>query len=275
LKLVELSLRPRLILTFFLIGVNFFLSGCESRVNNPNKIDENSTNLTQKNLEKISKIKLDDPYRFSFAIVSDSHTDYGDFRDIIKDINQKVEALFLIHAGDFTYLGWSAEFQNANSILKELTIPYLTVIGNHEWLSNGRQFYKEMFGDFDYSFVFYDYKFIFLDANSEANLGEPPNLDWLEDQLSGRDQYNLVFVIAHQPPFDPTWSDETENRYRELMAENKVSLSIHGHLHYYWYGERYNDGVKYLVVDNAGDRDYCVVSVDSAAFDVENINIDR
>lgn len=253
----------------------FFSISCESRVNNPNKIDENSTNLTQKNLEKISKIKLDDPYRFSFAIVSDSHTDYDDFRDIIKDINQKAEALFLIHAGDFTYLGWSTEFQSANSILKELTIPYLTVIGNHEWLSNGRQFYKQMFGDFDYSFVFNDYKFIFLDANSQANLGEPPNLDWLEDQLSGPDRYNLVFVIAHQPPFDPTWSDETENRYRQLMAENKVSLSIHGHLHYYWYGERYNDGVKYLVVDNAGDRDYCIVSVDSAAFDVENINIDR
>jgi predicted phosphohydrolase len=132
-----------------------------------------------------------------------------------------------------------------------------------------------MFGDFNYSFVFYDCKFVFLDANSWAYLGKPPDLNWLEKELSGRDLYQLVFVIAHQPPFDSAWSDEIENRYKQLMVENNVSLSIHGHTHSFWYGERYNDGVKYLIVDDVADRNYCIVSVDSTAFDVEKINIDR
>ena len=270
-------MRSKLILPLFFIVATFFLSGCQSRVSNPNRVnlDESNTNLTRKNLEKISKIKLDDPYRFSFAIVSDSHTDYADFRDIIKDINKKPELSFLIHAGDFTYLGWPAEFSGTTYILKDLTIPFLTVIGNHECYSNGRQFYKKIFGDFNYSFAFNDYKFIFLDGNIWENGGKPPDFDWLENKLSQRELYNLVFVIVHIPPFDISWSEETANRYKQLTAENKVSLSIHGHLHYYWYGEKYNDGVKYLIVDNAADRNYCIVSVDSAAFDVENINIDR
>lgn len=270
-------MKAKLILLFFFLGAILSLYGCESKVTNDNKLylDESITNLTQKNLEKISKINLNNPYRFSFAIISDSHTDYEDLRDIIKDVNNNPNLSFLIHAGDFTDLGQVTEYWKTTSVLSELIIPYLTVIGNHDALTGGKQIYIKMFGHFNYSFVFGDYKFIFLYANSLANGGEPPDLDWLENELSGQDLYNLVFVIAHQPPFDPAWSDETENRYKQLMDENDVSLSIHGHTHSFWYGEKYGDGVKYLVVDNVADRSYCIVSVDSAAFDVEKIEIDE
>jgi Icc protein len=270
-------LRLKLILTFFLIGAIFFLSGCESSVRSPDQLtlDESETNLTQKNLERISKIELEDPNRFSFAIVADSHTDYDDFGDIIEDINTKPELSFVIHAGDFTDFGVLGEYRSTKGILTELSIPYVTVIGNHDCWTNGKQIYEKMFGDFNYSFVFYEYKFIFLDANTLANGGEPPDFDWLENELSDHDLYNLVFPIVHIPPFDFTWSDELENRFKQLMVENDVHLSIHGHKHYYWYGERYNDGVKYLVVDNARGRNYCIVSVDGVSFNVEKINIDE
>jgi Icc protein len=270
-------MKRKLRLTLFFIGAVFFLSGCGSRVSGPNdlRLDESISNLTQKNLEKISKINLDDPYKFRFAVVSDSHTDYGDFTDIIKDINKDSTLSFLIHAGDFTDVGLLTEYCRTEEILSTLIIPYLTVIGNHDALAGGKQIYSKMFGDFNYSFAFYDCKFILLDANSWANLGEPPDLDWLEDQLSRQDSCKFIFVIAHQPPFDTAWSDETENRYKQLMAENHINLSIHGHEHAFWYGERYNDGVKYLVVDDVAGRDYCIVSVDSTVFDVEKINIDR
>jgi 3',5'-cyclic-AMP phosphodiesterase len=270
-------MRKKLFLSILCIGVVLFLSGCGSRGTGPEqvKIDESLSNLTRKNLEKISKINLPDPYKFSFTVVTDSHTDYADFTDIIEDGNNDTTLSFLIHAGDFTDGGWLTEYMQTEDVLLKLTIPYLTVIGNHDALFEGKQIYSKIFGAYNYSFVFYDCKFIFLDANSLANLGEPPNLDWLKDQLEDHALYNLVFVIAHQPPFDPAWSDETKNRYVQLMDENKVSLSIHGHQHDYWYGERYNDGVKYLVVDDIADRSYCIVSVDSMAFDVEKIDIGR
>ncbi|MGB8656978.1 MAG: metallophosphoesterase [Candidatus Zixiibacteriota bacterium] len=270
-------MKGKLILALSFFGAVFFLSGCGSRVSGPAqvKLAESVSNLTRKNLERISRIILPNPYRFRFAVVSDSHVDYADLTDMVNDVNRDSTVSFLIHAGDFTDLGWLTEYYRTEEILSTLSIPYLTVIGNHDALTGGRQVYVQMFGDFDYSLVFYDCKFIFLDANSPANLGNPPDLGWLEDELSGSDRYRLIFVIAHQPPFDPAWSDETESRYKQLMEENNVSLSIHGHEHYFYYGDEYQDGVRYLVVDAASHRNYCIVSVDSTAFGVERVDLDR
>ncbi len=269
-------MRVKLVITLFLIGAIPFLSACESSVRSsyqPN-LSESETALTRKNLEKISKIDLDDPCRFSFAVIADTHTDHGDFKDIVRDVNQNPGPVFLIHLGDFTDLGILSQYRRTKDILAELKIPYLTVIGNHDCWNNGKQIYEKMFGDFNYSFAFYDCKFIFLDANIWANDGEPPDLDWLEQELSDHELYNLVFMIVHIPPFHVQWSRDIENRYKQLMVENGVPLSIHGHLHEYSYGEEYGDGVNYLVVDDADDRNYCIVSADGIFYNVERIHLD-
>ena len=118
-------MRVKLAHTLFLVWVISFVSSCGSSTDSPFQVnlDESITNLTQKNLEKISKIDLDDPNKFSFVIVADNHTDYGDFRDIIEDINKRPEPSFLIHAGDFTDLGVLSQYRKAKDILSELTIP--------------------------------------------------------------------------------------------------------------------------------------------------------
>ncbi len=274
-KAIFLKVRP--IQAALVIAVIFLLSNCESRVSKSNHLylDESLTNLTQKNQERILQIQLDDPFHFSFALISDSHTDYSNLTDITNHINQDSTLAFLIHVGDFTNLGWVTEYVSTHNILSRLNIPYLTVIGNHDELGDGKLIYSKMFGSFNYSFVFHDYKFVFLKANSLANLGTPPDLDWLEHVLTGSDLYNLVFVIAHQPPFDPSWSDSVENRYHKLIQENKVDLSIHGHTHDFWYGEKYNDGVKYLVVGATSDRSYCTVTIDSTVFEIHKVDIDE
>lgn len=253
-------------------------TSCQKHSSEPVELslDESHSDLTSKNLEKISKITLNDPYRFTFAVISDSHTDYADLQDLVESLNDTtdlVKPLFVIHAGDMTDAGWLNEYKRTVDILAQLTIPYLTVIGNHDELSSGREIYSRMFGDFNYSFVLGNCKFVLLEANSLPYLGVPPNLDWLEEELMDNDSYRFVFVIGHQPPFDPGWNEQEENRYRQLLQENNVALSIHGHEHYFWYGNEYGDGVKYLLVDDAAGRDYCAVSVDSFTFDVEKIDL--
>jgi Icc protein len=269
--------RNSLILILIILAL-LSITACQKHSSGPAELnlDEDHSDLTSKNLEKISNITLDDPYRFTFAVISDSHTDYADLQDLVNDLNDTANVpkpLLVIHAGDMTDAGWLSEYKRTVDILAQLTVPYLTVIGNHDELSYGREIYSRMFGDFDYSFVLGDCKFILLEANSLPYLGVPPNLDWLESELSDHDSYRLVFVVGHQPPFDPGWNDEEENRYRQLMEENNVALSIHGHEHYFWYGDKYGDGVKYLLVDDVSGRDYCTVSVDSLTFDVEKIDL--
>jgi predicted phosphodiesterase len=264
----------------FLLFIVLLLSvvNCQKHSSEPDelKLDESHSNLTQKNLERISEITLNDPHRFSFALISDNHTDYADLQDLAESLNDTAnltKSLLVIHAGDLTDFGWLSEYKRTVDILAQLTIPYLTVIGNHDELTSGRGIYSRMFGDFNYSFVLGDCKFVLLEANSLSYLGVPPNLGWLEEELSDNDSYRFVFVVGHPPPFDPGWNEQEENRYRLLMQENNVALSVHGHEHYFWYGDRYGDGVKYLVVDDAASRNHCTVSVDSLTFGVEKINL--
>jgi Icc protein len=266
-------------LTLIIILLTLLLTiACEKHSSGPLELnlDENHSDLTAKNLEKISEITLNDPYRYTFAIISDSHTDYKDLQDLMESLNDTtdlVKPLFVIHAGDMTDAGWLNEYKRTVDIMAQLAIPYVTVIGKHDELSNGREIYSRMFGDFDYSFVLGNCKFVLLEANSLPYLGVPPNLDWLEEELADHNSYWFVFVIGHQPPFDPGWNDQEEDRYRQLMEENSVALSIHGHEHYFWYGEKYGDGVNYLLVDDATGRNYCTVSVDSFTFNVDKIDL--
>ncbi len=273
---MNVVIRKSMVAIFFIVAL-LFVASCQKHTSGPDelKLDESYSNLTQKNLEKISTLNLNDPYRFSFAVITDSHTDYTDLGDVLNDIDQKADVLFVIHAGDFTDGGWLGEYRGTYQVMSGLTIPYLTVIGNHDELTRGREIYRKMFGVFNYSFVFGDCKFVMLECNSTDYFGMPPDLDWLESQLSDDSLYNLIFVVGHQPPFDVGWNDQNENRYKQLMQENHVALSIHGHTHDFWYGDKYGDGVKYLVVDDIGDRNYCIVSVDSVTFDVEKIDIDN
>ena len=66
--------------------------------------------------------------------------------------------------------------------MKNLNKPYLTVIGNHDYLSNGEVIYKQMFGDYNYSFEFNKNKFIlFDDIIIESN--NNPDFNWLSMQF--------------------------------------------------------------------------------------------
>jgi 3',5'-cyclic-AMP phosphodiesterase len=263
------------VILFWAIALFLLVSHCQKHSSGPDEIvlDESQSNLTEKNLQKISDIHPGEPDKFSFAVIADSHTDYTDLGDVLNDIDQKAENLFVIHVGDFTDAGWLGEYRGTYQAMSGLTIPYLTVIGNHDELTRGREIYRKMFGDFNYSFVFGNCKFVMLECNSTAYFGVPPDLNWLEDQLEDDSLYNLVFVVGHQPPFDPGWNDQYENRYRQLMQENGVALSIHGHTHDFEYGEKYDDGMKYLVVNDVGKRSYCNISVDSVTFDMEKVDL--
>lgn len=263
------------VVLFGAIALSLLVCHCQKHSSGPDEVrlGESQSNLTEKNLQKISGIHPGDPDKFSFAVIADSHTDYTDLGDVLSDIDRKTDVLFVIHAGDFTDGGWLGEYRGTYQVMSGLTIPYLTVIGNHDELTQGREIYRKMFGDFNYTFVFGDCKFVMLECNSTAYFGIPPDLDWLESQLSDDSLYNLVFVVGHQPPFDPGWSDQDENRYKQLMQENGVALSIHGHEHEFWYGEKYNDGVKYLVVNDVGKRSYCTISVDSVTFQMEKVDL--
>ncbi len=178
---------------------------------------------------------------------------------------------FQIFGGDIADQALLKEYEIFYNTMKNLNKPYLTVIGNHDYLSNGEVIYKQMFGDYNYSFEFNKNKFIlFDDIIIESN--NNPDFNWLSMQLSNNELFKQVFVIAHIPPYDGVqFNSSMEQTYKSLMQENNVQLSIHGHVHSYYFGEIYEDSVNYLTVSSLKKPTYCVVNVYNKSFEIKLI----
>ena len=225
-------------------------------------------NTTVKNLKLLEDITVDSQ-DFKFAFVTDIHYFYNNLKTVIDDINNNDEILFVVFGGDIADQALLKEFEIFYDIMKGLKKPYLTVIGNHDYNANGSIIYKEMFGDYNYSFVFNNNKFVFFDDIIwESN--KDPDFDWLSLELSDNAAYNQVFTFAHIPPTSPDFNDEMEQRYRSILLENNVSLVVHGHTHSYFYerGE-----VDYLTVPALKEPTYAIINVKDTTTNIEIIEL--
>lgn len=243
----------------------FEFSPYEARVKKENE------NTTAENLQLIESLQSasDD---FKFAFITDTHFFFTNLRNVINDINRNEEILFVVFGGDITDQGLLKEYELFYNIAEKLEKPYLTVIGNHDYRLNGGVIYERMFGDYNYSFEFNHSKFILFDDVVWESYKDP-DFNWLSKRLSKRAKYNHLFVIAHIPPFSGQFDDDMERRYKTLMQENNVSMSIHGHTHSYLYEKIYDDNVNYLIAPTIKQPAYCIISVDEESFDVELIEL--
>ena len=207
---------------------------------------------------------------FKFAVIADPHYNYHELNEAIVNINTRNDIDFVIANGDITDHGYLIEYEMFHGQMKKLIVPYLTVIGNHDYRSNGDKIYKQMYGEPNKSFIYNNNLFIlFDDIFWESN--KIPDFDWLERELIKLAQYENVFVICHIPSFGEQFTDEFEERYKALMIQHGVDLSIHGHIHRFEYGECYNDGIQYLVVGSIMDKEYAIITANEYEVEVEQI----
>lgn len=234
-------------------------------------VKKENTNTIAENLQLIKDIQSNSN-EFKFAFIADTHFYYTSLRAAIDDINTNDDISFVVFGGDITHLGLLKEYELFYNSAKRLDKPYLTVIGNHDYRSNGGVIYQKMFGDYNYSFVFNRTKFVmFDDVVWESN--KNPDFNWLSSELINTAMFNHVFVIAHIPPFTRQFDSNMEQKYKSLLQENNVELSIHGHTHSYSYEKVYDDNVNYLTVPTMKESAYCIISVDEESFDIELIKL--
>jgi len=255
------------VVTFFMACDNFF----EFSVYGSN-VKEDHKNTTAKNLQLIEKMQVESD-TFKFAVVTDSHIFYTNLKSVIEDLNSNEDLSFVIFGGDLAEQGLLKEYELFYGMMEDLKMPYLTVIGNHDYSSDGGEIYAKMFGDYNYSFEFNENKFIFFDDIVwESN--KVPDFDWLASELSNSTLFKNVFVIAHIPPFGDQFDLEMEQRYQSLMQANNVPLSIHGHTHNFLYENFYGGTVKYLTVPAPNKApSYSIISVQKKSFEIELIKL--
>ena len=261
---------------YFTVILFFFCTSCNpfdfSPYDSPYLAD-GKEDLNAKNIEKISKIEKADTNYFCFAIISDSHIDYSTLEEAVTHINNDKEILFVIHLGDMTDCGLSKEYQWTNEKMLKLNIPYIMVIGNHDYRSNGKLIYNEKYGPSSFTFTFNKTKFVCFDDVVWENNNTYPDFEWLEKSLSDNDRYNQTFVFSHIPPFSDQFDTYCESTYNKIITSHNIALSAHGHNHNYSLDQHYNKGNEwYLVSSYITNRIYHKVYVSNSTFKIENVS---
>lgn len=250
---------------FFVINGMFLLmlSSCESVIEySPYQVktSETGSDLNIEAMEGILSQSSEEFKPFKIALIGDSHTYYDDFEDQVAAVNKLDSIDFVVHMGDVTLSGIYREFVWFSEIIGKVEKPVITIIGNHDCLSNGAEMYKVMFGDFNFEFEYNNCHLCFFDDNIWERNNEDPDFIWLNQKLSTGESYTHQFVFAHIPPWDDQFSIGNTYLYNLIMESNNVMASIHGHTHTFSYS-KYFDNVPYLVTGDSQDREIVVLEV--------------
>ena len=225
---------------------------------------------TNKNLKKLDAVSGQPLSCFKVALLADVHYHYDDLAAAIRRINADDSILFTIVIGDLTHHGLLAEFLLLYDQLQAFEKPYFTVIGNHDYLSNGGTIYSQMFGTKNYTFTFDSVKFVlFDDVFWESNA--VPDFQWLENELLPAADYKSLIPLAHIQPTDDQFSAEYDAHYHQLMVDAGVLYSFHGHKHTYSDLIPFGDAVHYVTVSSVVNRSFTELQVRRSSVGVRQI----
>ncbi|UPL49013.1 metallophosphoesterase family protein [Hymenobacter sublimis] len=241
------------------------LGGCELLEFSPNdhRSSDEQQDLTAKNLARLAQTPLPAGDTLRFVFTGDSQRFYDEAEDLVKSVNQQAGIQFMLIAGDISDFGFGREMRWVDDHLRKLKIPYLTVIGNHDSVGNGRKAYEKIFGPLNYSFIYADTKFILTDTNGrEYNFdGKIPNMPWVNQELRDTSTRRHV-IISHIPPQDEDFDPAVREAYvTALRNDPRLAFEMNGHRHDFSIGEPFNDGVTYINSYGFEKRQYLIVTV--------------
>lgn len=242
------------------------LAGCDMLEFSPNdnRAPHHQQDLTAKNLTRLAQQPAPGPTdTLRFVFTGDSQRFYDDAEDLVKSVNQQPGIQFMVVAGDISDFGMGREMRWVDDHLRRLKVPYLTVVGNHDLVGNGRRAYKEIYGPLNYSFEFGGTKFIMVDTNSrEYNFnGLVPDIPWLQRELADTKARRHV-VVSHVPPNDGDFDPRLNEAYIGALREDpRLVFAMNGHRHSFSIGQPFGDGVTYVNSDAFERRRYIIMSV--------------
>ena len=225
------------------------------------------------NIEELSKKSINDTIRIAFT--GDTHVFYDEFQDFVSAANKLNEYHpidFVVHVGDIADFGLPQQYLWGNSYLLNLNCPYFVVLGNHDMVGNGGMAYNEMFGEYNFSFIYAYTKFVFVNTNSmefEFN-GKVPDINWLDLQLQPNDSFTAAVVIFHVPPMSTDFDTTLEEDFHLVTAKyDNVMFTVHGHGHHHEIYKPYTDSTTYVNVYGAEHKKFNVITISDSNFKVE------
>jgi 3',5'-cyclic-AMP phosphodiesterase len=227
-------------------------------------ISESIRNTTQKNLQLIALSDTTSTLPFKIALLADTHYYFEELTQALKLINEQKDIAFIIVAGDVTENGLQKEFELFYETMASSRLPYLTVIGNHDYLSNGAPVYTQLFGPLNYSFTYHGVKFVMWD-NVRWESNKMPDWQWLRAEINQvtdeqHSAYHHIVPVSHIPPYDPQMIDSAA-AYHQLLRDHGIRMSVHGHKHEYSLEKTYGDDVEYLTIGSPQKHAYAILTI--------------
>ena len=190
----------------------------------PYEASPDETDLTKINLDRLLANPDSDTLRF--ALIGDTQRFYDETDDFVDVINGYPRLDMVIVAGDLSDFGIEYEFELMHDLFDGLSMPYLTVIGNHDLVYNGQTVYEQMYGPMDYSFTFKKNKFIMINTNSRefGFNGRVPNISWLRKELSEVKDDEQAIIVSHVPADAPDFDPDLVEPFLHTLDSSKKGI---------------------------------------------------
>ncbi len=228
------------------------------------------------NAQQITVIetKYADKDTMRVAFISDTHLWLSDARDQVADVNKR-HVDFVVHCGDLTDTGTSKEFEWSRKTLMQLHMPFVALIGNHDFLGTGNQAYEVMYGPLDFSFIAGRVKFVCLNTNAAEYdyLAAVPNFDFMEEEMvKDSALFDRTILVMHAPPYSNQFNNNVCKAFRRYLDYFPgLMCCVYGHNHDDAVSDLYNDGLLFYGIDCALHRHYRIFTITPDGYEVENI----
>ena len=280
-----MNVMKKLHLILLFAAAAMFATGCNrldiaGMVVNRSDTEERVADWLDYNAQNEPRVIEDVPDEYRVYSCSDSHYSERDsivpqgakdrlYKYITAERNDP-KAIFAIHAGDMVNESGEAGFRmtqealNYNPETQLENDPCFMVLGNHDVYYDCAKYFKQYFHTSTYTVTVktvsgYQDLFIFLDSGNGTH--GKRQLDWLEEQLSHREDYRHCFVISHNWLFRTSYNYTTtpaanlpqdeQYAFMDLMSRRNVEMVIMGHFH--MREQRQFGGVMYVMTDNLNE----------------------
>ncbi len=193
----------------------------------------------------------------------------------MKHVNKRSDIDFVIHGGDISDFGATDEFTIQRDIMNKLDVPYVVLIGNHDYLGTGESTYAAVFGDTNFSFIAGRVKFVCIDTNAlENDYTTPiPDFDFLQQEWTSRDEeFDRTIICMHVRPSCDEFNNNVANVFEYCVTQFRGLLFCTcAHEHSQFISEPFEDGVLYYVSDCMGNRSYYIFTITPDGYEYEVI----
>ncbi|MEY8204231.1 MAG: metallophosphoesterase [Bermanella sp.] len=242
----------------FLLLLAVLLAGCQYELS-PWQTDAHCPGVSvEENLAKLAAFeqsigKVD---YYQVAIIGDPQQYPGSFESTIKHVNNLDDVHFILLVGDLAETGVKAEFEWMCKAMSKSNKPIISVIGNHDSLSFGKDIWLDVFGPYDFAFTYQNSRFVAYNDN-KYEFDDVPDRDWLAAQAAPIvDQpWDHVIGVSHIPPW------EADIGFDAHLKENDFELTVHGHESSFDHWQWQDDLLPHYITTQNRDPGFGMLSV--------------